>query len=367
MRVPTPLDLDVHAAGLSERIAALPAAGGIYALYPPASQPPHISWSVNLRRRLARLLVPSYPASANSFAKLRDNLQSVQCWPTASKLETSLLLYQLTRTWFPADYLFRLRLRMPWFVGLSGADPFPRLTVANRLPRKCNLLYGPFPSRDLAQHYEEEVLGLFQIRRCTETLLPAPNHPGCIYGEMNQCMRPCQCAVTPAEYTSEVERVAAFLSTNGKGAGATLRAARDRAAEETDFEQAAQLHKRIEKIEAVAALRPDAIAEVHRFNGVALTPALEARHFCLWPMLEGYWQEPLTVEFPCENLRARLEEALLEPCTSGRRLDDLALFSRWYHSSWRDGDWFPFHTPADLHYRRLLRAIPRLSGIHAPD
>ncbi len=378
MRVPTSASLDPHAPDLREQIAALPSASGIYALHA-GGNPPHIGWSLNLPRRLIRLLVSSYTASAGRFGQLRHNLQAVECWPTGSKLETLLLTYQLTKTYFPADYLFRVRLRMPWFVGLGETNLFPRLLAANRTPRKQGALFGPFPSRDLAVHYQEQVQALFQIRRCTDVLAPAPDHPGCIYGEMNQCLRPCQCVVTAEEYGSEVHRVADFLSTNGKGATAVLSGARDRAADETDFEQAAHIQKRIEKMNAAAAIRPEVIGDVRSFNGVALTRSVEPRRFRLWPMLQGFWQESLTLDFSVEDARARsldhelrerLSEAFVTPQSHGKRIEDLAIFSRWYYSSWRDGQWFPFRTLADLNYRRLVREISNLvknDPAHTPN
>lgn len=287
-----------------------------------------------------------------------------------------LLLYELSKLHYPHEYLTRLRLRIPWFVGLSSRpgtaieidkdDPFPRLRVMNRVSRRGAPLYGPFASRDLAQAYEQEVLSLFQIRRCAETLAPHPHHPGCIYGEMNQCLRPCQCAVTVEEYSTEAARLADFLATNGKSAAALLTAARERACDETDFEQAAHIHKRLEKTIAAAGVRPEVVREIHAFHGVALTRSAAPRRFVLWPMLEGYWQEGVLLDFSAEEsqaksldheIRGRLSQALASPRLTGKRAEELAIFSRWYFSSWRDGEWFPFRTLADLNYRRLVRQV----------
>lgn len=377
MRVPAPLHLDAHALDLREQIAALPPVSGIYALHA-GENPPHISSSANLPRRLLRLLVSSYTAAPPSslVAQLRQKVDQIECWPTTSKLESALITYHLTKRYFPADYLLRLRLRMPWFTGISETDPFARLIITNRILRKSGPLFGPFASRDLAQQYQEEALALFQVRRCTDVLLPAPDHPGCIYGEMNQCLRPCQCAVTEEEYATEVARLADFLSNNGKGAIAVLSAARARAAEATDFEQAAQIHKRVEKMTAARAARHEVISNIHSFNGVALTRALEPRQFRLWPMLAGHWLEPLTLDFTAQDaharsldqeLRERLHTALAEPHVESKRLEDLAIFSRWYYSSWRDGQWFPFRTLADLNYRRLVREISNLVKTGSPS
>lgn len=368
MKIPTQILVDPAESGLIERIDAL-ARAGVYALYSPG-RPPYLSWSAHLPRRLKRLLVGPGANSPDRIAQLRSNLLVVECWPTGSRLETSLLLYELSKLHYPNEYLTRLRMRMPWSIGLTDGDAFPRLRVLNRNSRRDGPLFGPFPSRDAAQAYEQQIEGLFQIRRCVDTLTPDPDHPGCIYGEMNQCLRPCQCAVTTEEYAAEAARVADFLSTNGKNSIALLSAARDRACEATEFEQAAQIHKRIEKVREAAAAREAVVSEIHRFSGVALTPASNPRRFRLWPMLEGFWQEPVEMDFSGEEsrskpldheLRDRLSACLAEPRTTGKRFEELAIFSRWYSSSWRDGEWFPFRRLEDLNYRRLVRQISNLA------
>lgn len=374
MKVPASLQLDVFAENLLDQLQSTPASAGIYALEA-ADRPPHLSRSSNLRARLMRLLRLPITGQGKTgqeslLTRLKDNFARVRCWPTASRLETSLLMYTLAKQYFPQDYLARMRLRMPWFATLSADDPFPRFLVVNRMPSKPRPVFGPFLTRDLAYEYEQKVSALFQIRRCVEFLTPAPEHPGCIYGEMNQCLRPCQCAVTADEYETEAARVAEFLSNNGKSILGAMTIARDRAAAATDFEEAAYLHKRLERIKEAAAARDQVIAEVRQFNGIALTRGIEARGFRLWPMIEGRWQEPICLDFSTDQSRAasldqelrhKVTQAVLEPDSGGSQLEDLAIFSRWYYSSWRDGEWFPFRTIADLNYRKLVREVSNLA------
>jgi excinuclease UvrABC nuclease subunit len=83
--------------------------------------------------------------------------------------------------------------------------------------------------------FEQAVLELFQIRRCTEDLEPSAEHPGCIYGEMNLCLRPCQLAVSAEEYRSEAMRVAAFFESGGRSLMEPLQSARNRFSDQMDF------------------------------------------------------------------------------------------------------------------------------------
>ncbi len=367
MEISTPIRLEPGTPNLAEELAAFSGRSGIY-LLAFTGAPPHLSWSTNLERRLKRLLLTRADASKAGSTVLRDRVAAVNCWITGSRLETSLLLYELAKALYPQRYLQYLKLRLPWFVGLSADDAFPRLQISQKKIAVWGSLFGPFISRTAAQQYEEELLALFQTRRCTETLAPHPEHPGCIYGEMNQCLRPCQCAVTTAEYGTEAGRLEQFLQSNGKSALAALSSARDRACEETDFEQAAQIHKRLEKIKTAASLRDPVIGEIHRFNGAALTRSPNQGEFLLWPMLAGVWQDPLALDFLGEKVRTksldaeireRLVAHLSHKQTEGDPLEQLALFSRWYYSSWRDGAWFPFTEPGRLNYRKLVRELSK--------
>lgn len=349
---------------LFEHIAQVPNSPGIYVLTPGAGLP-YVGWSGFLSQRLRRLLLQGRKAG-NPLTYLCENLVSAEYWLTGSRLETSFLLYNLVRQYDPAGYRKRLKLRDPWFVCLLSSDRFPRLAVRNRIPaRKCTA-YGPFRNRETAERFEQQVQSLFQTRRCHETLRPSEQHPGCIYGEMSLCLRPCQQAVSDAEYSAEVSRVDGFLESNGRHTLAVLASARDRASENMEFEEAARLHLEVEKIKAVAELRDEAVAEVETLNGLALTRAPAAMKVTLWIMLSGFWQAPLTIDFSDEaeaskSMDARLREVLASHVSGcvrvGNRGEQIALLSKWYYSTSRDGDWFTFRTLADLNYRKLVRAI----------
>jgi excinuclease ABC subunit C len=86
-------------------------------------------------------------------------------------------------------------------------EPFPRTQVTTHIGRARAVYFGPFRNRSTAARFESEFLDLFQLRRCQEDLDPSPDHPGCIYGEMGRCLRPCQQAVGVEEYRGEAERV----------------------------------------------------------------------------------------------------------------------------------------------------------------
>jgi excinuclease UvrABC nuclease subunit len=319
-----------------------------------------------LRRRLLRIFKPSNSnAATRKSLNLREVATRVEYWPTGSRFESLLLHYALARRYFPEDYLRRVKLRMPAYVKLILANEFPRTQVSARLSAGRAIHYGPFQSRAGAELFEDQFLDLFQIRRCQENLEPNPQHPGCIYGEMNRCLRPCQQVVSREEYGSEVERVREFLTGNGAALISAATAARDRLSAEMDFEEAARQHKRLERIQSVLALSGDLVCDIDRLYGVAVAPCLAPDSVLLWFVCQGAWQTP--VQFPLTSLVSldqRLRElvASIQPVMPplAEKQEHLALLARWHYSTWSDGEWIGFQALDQTPYRKLVRAISRV-------
>ncbi len=315
-----------------------------------------------LQRRLGRILRAS--ESGRSLT-LRNVFTRIDCWQAGSKFESMLLHYALAKTHFPDQYLKLTRLRLPSYVRLVLSNEFPRTQITTRLSGAGSLYYGPFRTRASAEQFETRLLDLFQIRRCQENLDPGPLHPGCIYGEMNMCLRPCQQVVTVEEYRGEANRVAYFLETSGAAALAGAEAARDRLSEEMNFEDAARQHKRIERIEEVLALRDDVACDIERLYAIAISKSRDPGAVALWFCCRGWWQPPLRFELASDvSLDRRLRDLIAslppEQVAEGSREEHLALLARWAWSSWRDGELLFFDALAHAPYRKLVRAISKV-------
>lgn len=352
---------------LDEALEAVPAGPAVFAIWPRSGEP-YLGQTAALRRRLKRLLrVREQPSRLLS---LRGLAERIEYWPVGSRLEAMLVLYEVARLHLLDRYLEFLKLRMPPYLKLVLANPFPRMHLSMRISGP-GLFYGPFRTRAAAEEWEHQFLDLFQLRRCQEDLEPSPGHPGCIYGEMNMCLRPCQQIVGEEEYASEVARVGEFLSTGGQSFLRIAQAARHTLSDEMQFEAAARQHKQVERIEQVLKLRDELVCDVDRLHGVAVTRAAGRSHVLLWFVLSGVWQRP--VEFPTElaaesppmDQRLKQLTASLSPesVSAPERQEHLAILARWFYSSWRDGEWIPFDSPDRVPYRRLVNAISRTAKV----
>ena len=354
-------------AQLDAALEAVPDAPAVFLLWPKQGDP-YISKTARLRRRLLRLLKEREKPSR--LLNLRHTVERIEYQLTASRLESSALHYEAARRHFPDTYLDLLRLRMPPYVKIVLANPFPRSQVTTHLTRTNAVYFGPFRSRASAERFEGQFLDLFQMRRCQEDLAPAPQHPGCIYGEMGMCLRPCQQVVGPPEYAQEVQRATEFLRTRGHSLLDSIAHSRDRLSEAMNFEDAARQHKRFEKVQEVLKLRDDLACDVEHLHGVAVTRSVEAGAVELWCVREGNWLASQRFSFDVREgkpvsmdhqLRDVFHAVAPRPLTVRQRQEYLALLARWYYSSWRDGEWLSFESYHEIPYRKLVHAISRVA------
>jgi len=366
------LDIGTDLAALDAALEAIPNAPAVFALWP-AEGDPYLSKTALLRRRLLRLLRERERPSR--LLNLRHTARRIEYELTGSAFESSVVLYEAARRCFPETYLKVLKLRMPPYVKIVLANEFPRSQIVAHLSRRPAVYFGPFRSRASAERFESQFLDLFQMRRCQEDLAPSPEHPGCIYGEMSMCLRPCQQVVGPQEYAGEVERVVQFLRSDGNSLLESVAHSRDRLSEEMRFEEAARQHKRYEKVQEVLKLRDELARDLERLNGVAIAPSVAPEAVELWFVRQGELQPRCRFSFEVHegktvSLDRKLREtiAALVPQTRPlkERQECLALLARWFYSSWRDGEWLAFDSFEDAPYRKLVNAISRVARVHTP-
>ena len=197
---------------------------------------------------------------------------------TGSEFESTLTLYYAAASLYGIEEARRrLRLRTPFFLRFAAENPYPRVYSTNRLSKRAlENMYGPFPSRVAADRYCDAVLDLFKLRRCWEDPAPYPEHPGCVYGEMNKCLAPCNQACTPegaSAYAAEASAVKRFFDTHGESMVVDIGLEREEASAAMEFEKAAALHAQWHKVRSAQALADALVQPVPKLRAVIVQKA----------------------------------------------------------------------------------------------
>jgi len=363
----------------AELFAAVPAGPAVFLLRAddPQSEP-YVSKTANLRRRLQRLL--SAPSEHSKKLNLRDRARWIEFTPTGSDFESGFLLYKVLRSSFPKTYADRLRLRFAPLVRLHLENEYPRASITTRLGRLNgrSLYYGPFPSRPAAEKFANDSLDFFKMRRCVDDLHPDPKFPGCIYSEMKMCLAPCFKGCTDEEYHAEVARVQTYFDTGGASLVREISQQRDQASSNLEFENAAALHARIEKLRPVLSQVPEVVHRIDRLAGIMVQPSATSESVAFFRIDAGRISGPATFSIQAtdhtksQSMESRVQEALAampaaETKTALESMEHLAILKRWYYRSSRIGEIFFADDKGNLPLRRLVRGISRVYRGEKPE
>jgi excinuclease UvrABC nuclease subunit len=283
-----------------------------------------------------------------------------------SQLEALWWLYLLNRLHYPRHWRQRLRLKAPVLLKVSLRNRFPRCYPTRRMANDGALYYGPFPSRPAAERFSSDFLDLFKMRRCVEDLAPDPAHPGCIYSQMKMCLAPCFQGCTDEEYQQEVSRVVAFLDADGQSLIRSIEAERASAAEALEFEEAARLHRRIEKVQEVLRQKPGLVRNLADLNAVLVERGAAEKSVVFFRVTGGTLRGPATLSLD-ENVASPMPldqqlHELLDPLGESASPEDvtpawehLSLLARWYYSSFRTGELLMLPPSQEIPHTRLIR------------
>ena len=378
---------------------ALPAHPALCLIEPKeASAQPLFIRTQDLRRRLQRLLGPPDPTSKRLH--LRAFTKRIRYRVTASAFEQTFAYYQNAKEFFPERYQLMLRIRPPAVLKVNLRNAYPRCYATRKISTASNgvpsggVYYGPFPSRKAADAFAERALDLFKARRCQIKIRRDPTFPGCIYSEMKMCLAPCFAGCTKEEYDVEVRRLVAFLETGGASLRENLEAERNQSSEEMDFEKAALLHKKLDKLDDALCGQPELPRRLQDLNAIILQRGRGEQSISVYEVCGGKIAEPFELSFVTlagdprsaeQILRERLEakESLATPSFADQSMTQAAvipsvarnftspgsasqaelsehlwLLARWFYSNPRQGEIF-FRGNA-WPYRKMMRACARL-------
>ncbi|HKW88368.1 MAG TPA: UvrB/UvrC motif-containing protein [Candidatus Acidoferrales bacterium] len=367
--------------------AAIPQRPGVYLIETRAASAgspakPYLARTADLRRAAERLLRP--PDGTSKRLNLRAVAGEFRFRVIGSRFEQSLALYLQAHEHFPAKYRGFLRLRPAALLKVNLRNSYPRCYVTRRILSDDGYYFGPFASRQQAESFANQFLDLFKIRRCQIKIRRDPAFPGCIYSEMKMCLAPCFAGCTKEEYDREVSRVVQTLESAGASLSGEIEREREAASEAMDFERAAALHKKIEKVTGVLRGLPDLARRVDNLHAVVIQRGSAENSVVIFGVVRGKIAEPLFLSFDQQASNPRSVEEVLRrhfgalsaderpengatPMTkeeATEREDHLALLARWYYSNPRDGE--ILFRDDDWPYRRILRACARVLAAGNP-
>ena len=232
--------------GMNERIqnklALLPDQPGCYLMKDKHGTIIYVGKAKVLKNRVRSYFTGSHDGKTE---RLVSEIEDFEYIVTESNIEALLLEINLIKKNDPKYNIMLKDDKTYPFIKITNED-YPRLLITRKVLKDKALYFGPYPDVGAANETKRLLDRLFPLRKCK--VLPKEV---CLYYHMGQCLAPCIFDIPKERYKTMVEEIKRFLNGGHSVIQEDLQKKMNEAAENMEFERAAEYRDQIKSIETV--------------------------------------------------------------------------------------------------------------------
>lgn len=236
------VDFDV-----SEFLANLTHASGVYRMYDAAGIVIYVGKAKNLKKRLS-----SYFRKRITDVKTRalvSHIANIDITLTHSETDALILENDYIKQYMPKyNVLLRDDKSYPYI--FLSQHKHPRLAYHRGPKRAKGDYFGPYPNGGAVRESLRLLQKLFPIRQCEDIYYKSRSRP-CLQFQIGRCSAPCVDYISTADYDAQVKLAALFLKGKDQQVMKALVHKMELAAKSFDYEQAAQFRDQISALRKV--------------------------------------------------------------------------------------------------------------------
>ncbi len=236
---------------LKQKASALPLQPGVYIMRNSQGEVIYVGKAKKLRNRVSQY----FQDTASHSPKTRMMVSRISDFDiivATSEFEALILECSQIKQYMPKyNILLKDDKGFP-YVRLDMKDEFPRLSMVSKPSDDGASYFGPYGSRGVTQSLIDTICVTLKLPSCSKSF-PRDLGKGraCLHYHMNQCTGWCQKSNCAAEYREIAEQARQLLMGNFKQVSDSLQQQMMSAAENLNFELAANLRDRIRAIQAL--------------------------------------------------------------------------------------------------------------------
>ncbi|MDP8921545.1 MAG: excinuclease ABC subunit UvrC [Chloroflexota bacterium] len=232
---------------LAEALKNLPDRPGVYLFKDARGRLLYVGKAESLRDRVRSYFQPSTHFDQAHQPKVRQVValaDTVEYILTDSPIQALIWENDLVRKEQPR-YNTKLRDDKHYpYIRINVQDPWPMTQVSRRMEKDGARYFGPFPHATSVRQTLDTLSRLFPQILCTRTIT-GTDPRACLYYHIKRCPAPCIGAIDNAAYRAIVNGMIRFLDGKDRSVLQQLRREMEEAAENLEFERAADLRDRI--------------------------------------------------------------------------------------------------------------------------
>lgn len=208
----------------------------------------YVGKAKDLKKRLSSYFRANLPNVKTQALVAR--IANIDVTLTHSETDALLLENDYIKQYMPKyNVLLRDDKSYPYIL-LSG-HKHPRLAYHRGPKREKGHYFGPYPNGGAVRESLNLMQKLFPIRQCDDLYYKSRSRP-CLQYQLERCSAPCVGRISDDDYTEQVKLASLFLKGKDKQVITELVAKMDTAANEMEYESAAQFRDQITALRRVA-------------------------------------------------------------------------------------------------------------------
>jgi UvrB/UvrC motif-containing protein len=255
----------------------LPTCPGVCLFTTNDDKPILLLYSANLRGQVHRRLTEEDADMKTRRTQLRPIVRRVWFRRCYCAFETRLMYYRIAGAAYPdshEDFFPRLEV---WFVHINPEADYPFFVSTKKFRADSGKYWGPFADGKSAAQCVKILQDVFDLCRCPEVLINAPDAAACSYAEMNRCSAVCNGTVSQTQYRKIINQVIDFLNSSPQTALDTMQKQMRKLSDDLRFEQAQRLKEKIERLKTLLSPAYRWVAPLEDFLVLAFQPGPPVR------------------------------------------------------------------------------------------
>ena len=254
---------------LKEKVSTLTMMPGVYLMKDNTGKIIYVGKAKALKNRVSSY----FRENAGHNEKVRQMVLHVHDFDyivTDSEFEALVLECSLIKQYNPKYNILLKDGKGYHYIKVSG-EPFPRIT-AEKMKSEDGHLLGPYTSSFVVRQAVDEANKIFQLPTCHRKFPQEfKKARPCLNYHIKQCMGVCRGRITQDEYHRIIEQALDFIKKGNQDTISALKLQMETAAEDLNFELAAQLRDRITAIERISATQKVILSEEKEQDVIAFT------------------------------------------------------------------------------------------------
>jgi excinuclease ABC subunit C len=235
---------------VKEILKKLPTKAGVYLHKDKYDTIIYVGKAINLRSRVRSYFAKNVDSIKTD--RLRNQIADIEIITTKSELEALLLENTLIKKHKPR-YNVRLKddKRYP-YIKVHWQSDYPKVTVTRRMERDGSRYFGPYTSVWAVHQTLDMLRKIFPYLTC-DRVINGQDDRACLYYDIKLCNGPCIGAVNKLQYRAMIQSLMDFLNGKSKHIVKNMEDQMAVAAENLQFEKAAEIRDQLTAITKVVA------------------------------------------------------------------------------------------------------------------